>query len=164
MNRFYALALTGLALVAIRPVTAHPVYIGRIDATLEGSALRGRLSVNRLDFLQVLAGGRLDRLTGLSRAELDSLSFRYLQMRLVAIADGDTLALSIDASGQERDEVWFDWAFPAPATRRDLVLGITVLFELAEQRNLLQLTTPTGVRRHVYTSARPWLEVGAQPP
>ena len=137
---------------------AHPLYIGRVAATLGDSALRGRLSVNRLDFLEALATAHGDRLFGLSRPQLDSLAAQYLRGHLAAVADGDTLALAIEGTGQERDEVWFHFTFAAARPVALLALEVTVLFELyPEQRNLLELTTPLGVHRHVFSPSRPIL-------
>ena len=161
--------LLGAPLVAVlaaaMPAEAHPIYIGRVRAALSDTALSGRLSVNRLDFLQALEAELGDGLFGLPRHQLDHLSCRYLQGHLRAVVDGDTLALAIERAGQERDEVWFDFAFPAPAAPRLLTLEVTVLFELfPEQRNLLELTTPRGLKRHVFAPARPVLVQEVAPP
>jgi len=176
------------------PAESHPIYIGRITAALGSSAqvssaqassdqassgrdssarrnpargdsaLSGRLYANRLDFLEVLAARHTRPLYELSRDQLDSLSAAYLAHHLIAVADADTLPLSIGGSGQEREDVWFDFSFPWPEGARQLRLGATVLFEQREQRNLLVLSTPAAVLRHVFTHTQPVFAVECGPP
>ncbi|MFH1572243.1 MAG: DUF6702 family protein [Gemmatimonadota bacterium] len=156
-----AAALVGLALVAVppvRPAGGHPLYIGRVSAQVGEAALAGRLWVNRLDLLAALERARGGPLYELSRARLDSLTVGYLRDRLRAVADKDTLQLAVLQTGQERDEVWFDFAFPLAPPVELLALEVAVLFEtFPDQRNLLELTTARGVHRHVFTPEHPWL-------
>ncbi|MFC1525965.1 DUF6702 family protein [Candidatus Latescibacterota bacterium] len=163
LTRAAALGVLAAALLPTTPAAAHPIYIGRISAALGDSALSGRISVNRLDFLQALAPGRSVRLHELSRAQLDSLSLRYLQARLGATADGDTLALDLEGSGQQRDEVWFDFTFPVLPAPEELTLRVAVLFELPEQKNLVELQVDSQVFRRVLTPPSP-SGAGSAPP
>lgn len=137
---------------------SHDLHVSHTRMVLEGTtvACRIRLFKDDLEKALRLYSGR-DTLHLTEKGRADSLFGAYFGQKATVVADGKRIALTVSASGTERDPaaqeiVWYVLEGESGGPVSKLVLLQGVMFELfRDQQNIVQLLrAPGDVHRTLY--------------